>query len=70
MFDLENGIALYTMQGIWAHLLPRGMSHGISGVGAGTWGLFGSNSGDGHSKLHFIQRSQDSCLVWMDTSGI
>ena len=26
--------------------------------------------GDGHSKLHFVQRSQDSCLVMMDTSGI
>ena len=28
------------------------------------------NSGDGHSKLEFVQRRQDSCLVMMDTSGI
>ena len=26
--------------------------------------------GDGHSKLHFVQRSQDSCLVNKDNSGI
>ena len=25
---------------------------------------------DGHSKLHFVQRSQDSCLVTTDTTGI
>ena len=24
----------------------------------------------GHSNLHFVQRSQDSCLVTTDTSGI
>ena len=52
------------------HLLPRGMSHGISRVAAGTWDIFSSYSGNGHSKLHFVQRSQDSCLVRMDTSGI
>ena len=52
------------------HLLERGMCHGISRVVAGTWGIYSSYSGDGHSKLHFVQRSQDSCLVTMDTSGI
>ena len=52
------------------HLQVRGMCHGISRVAAGTWGIFSSYSGDGHSKLHFVQRSQDSCLVTMDTSGI
>ena len=46
------------------------MSHGISRAAAGTWGIFSSYSRDGHSKLHFVQRSQDSCLVRMDTSGI
>ena len=25
---------------------------------------------DGHSKLHFVQRNQDSSLVRTDTSGI
>ena len=52
------------------HLPARGMCHGISLVAAGTWGIFSSYSGDGHSKLHFVQRSQDSCLVTTDTSGI
>ena len=52
------------------HLPARGLCHGISRVAAGNWGIFSSYSGDGHSKLHFVQRSQDSCLVMMDTSGI
>ena len=56
--------------GFGPHLLPSGMSHGISRVAAGTWGVISSYSGDGHSKLHFIQRSQDSCLVRADNSGI
>ena len=51
-------------------LSPRGMSHGISRVAAGTWVVFSSYSGDGRSKLHFVQRSQDSFLVRTDTSGI
>ena len=70
MFDCEHGIALHEMQGIEPHFLAREMSHGISHAVAGTWGIFPSYSGDGHSKLHFVQRSQDSCLVVMDTSGI
>ena len=37
------------------HLPGRGMCHGISRVAAGTWGIFASYSGDGHSKLHFVQ---------------
>ena len=52
------------------HLLARGMCHVISRVAAGTLGIFSSYSGDGHSKLHLVQRSKDSCLVTMDTSGI
>ena len=52
------------------HLPARGMCHGISRVAAGTWGIFSSYSWDGHSKLHFVQGSQDSCLVMTDTSGI
>ena len=42
------------------HLLATGMSHGISKVLVGTWGIFSSYSGDGHSKLHLVQGSQDS----------
>ena len=70
MFDWEHGIALHEMQGIESHLPTRWMSHGISRVSAGTWGIFASYSGDGHSKLHIVQRNQDSCPVMMDTSGI
>ena len=42
----------------------------ISRVAAVTWGIFASYSGNGHSKLHFVQRSQESCVVMRDTSGI
>ena len=48
----------------------RGMCHGISRVAAGKCGIFSRYSGDGHLKLHFVRRSQDSSLVTMDTSGI
>ena len=70
MFNLEYDIAVHEMQEIKPHLPARVMCNGISRVGAGTWGIFSSYSGDGHSKLHFVQRSQDSCLVMTDTSGI
>ena len=52
------------------HLPARGLCHGISRVAAGPWGIFSSYSGDGHWKLHFVQTSQDSCLVMTVTSGI
>ena len=68
---IGNTELLYTQcRGFRPHLPPRGMSHGISRVAAGTWGIFSSYSVDGHSKLHFVKRSQDSCLVRMDTPGI
>ena len=70
MFDWEYGIALHAMQGIVPHLPARGMFHGISREAAGIWGIFTSYSGDGHSKLHFVQRSHDYCLVMTDSSGI
>ena len=70
MFDWEYGIALHAMQGIEPHLPARGMSQGISRVAAGTWGIFSSYSRNGLSKLNFVQRSQDTCVVMTDTSGI
>ena len=70
MFDLEYIIALQAMRGIEPHLPARGMSHGISGVAAGTWGIFSTYTGDGQPKPHFVQQSQGSCLVTTDTSGI
>ena len=50
--------------------MARGKSHGFSRGVVGTWGIFSSYGGDGHSKLEFVQRSKDSCLVMKDTSGI
>ena len=68
---IGNTILLYTKcREIKPHLPARGMCHGISRVAAGTWGIFSSYSGDGHSKVHFVQRSQESCLLTTDTSGI
>ena len=57
-------------RGIGPHLVASGKSHGFSRVAAGTWCIFSSYGGDGHLKLRFVQRSQDSCLVRMDTSVI
>ena len=51
MFDGEHGIALHAMQGIRPHFTPKGKSHVFSRVVAGTWGIFPSYSGEGHSKL-------------------
>ena len=66
----NTGLLCMQCWGIERHFPARGMSHAISRVAAGTWGIFSSYSGDGHSKLHFVQRSQDSCVVMRDTSGI
>ena len=46
------------------------MFHEIFRVAAGTWGIFSSYSGGGHTKLHFVQCSEDSSLVRTDTSVI
>ena len=46
------------------------MCHGISRVAAGTCGIFSSYSRDGHSKLHFVQRHQESCRVMRNTARI
>ena len=56
--------------GIGPHLAARGKSHGFSRVAVGTWLTFLSYGGDGHSKLVFVQRHQDCCLVTRDSSGI
>ena len=55
MFDWEQGIALHPMQVFGPHLLPRGISHGISRVAARTWGILSSYSADDRSKLQFVQ---------------
>ena len=57
-------------RGIGPHLTARLKSHGFSRVAVGTWGIFSSYSDNGHAKLVFVQRHQDSFLVMTDTSGI
>ena len=54
---------------IGPHLAARGKSHEFSRVVAGTWCIFTSYGGDGHLKLGFVQRRQDSCLVMTDSTG-
>ena len=70
MFDWVYRHALHGMQGNRAKFPRERISHTNSRVAAGTWGIFASYSGDGHLKLHFVQRSQESCVVMRDTSGI
>ena len=66
----NKGLLSMQCRGIEPHFPATGMSHTISRVAAGTWRIFASYSGDGHSKLHLVERSQDSCVVMRDTSGI
>ena len=70
MFNWNTVLLCTKCREIKPYLPARGICHGISRVAAGMWGIFSSYIGDGHSKLHFVQRIQDSCLVTTDTSGI
>ena len=56
--------------GIRPQFTAKGKSHSFSQVAAGTQGIFLSYGRDGHSKLVFVQRRLDSCLVTRDNSGI
>ena len=40
--------------GIGARLSTRGKSHGFPQIAGGTWDIFSSYGGDGHSKLLFV----------------
>ena len=57
-------------RGIAPHLTVRRKSNGISRVAVGTWGTCSSYAGDDPSKLIFVHRCPDSCLVTSDPSGI
>ena len=70
VFDWETGLLCMECRGIEPHFPARWMSHPILRVAAGTWGIYASYSGDGHSKLEFVQQSQDTCVVMRDTSII
>ena len=67
-----GNVVLLSMKcrGIGPHLAARVMSHEFSRVEAGTWCIFSSYGGDVHSKLEFVQWSQDTCLGMMDKSGM
>ena len=70
IFDWENGIALHAIQGNRASFPSEGdVSYDFSSCSKHL-GIYTSYSGDGHSKLHFVQRSQDTCAVMWDTAGI
>ena len=58
------------MKGNQPHLTAKGKTHGFSRVASSTSGIFSSYGEDDPSKLGIVQRSQDSCLVKRDTSGI
>ena len=70
MFDGEHGIALHAVQGNRASSHGEGKSHIFSRVAVGTWCTFPSYGWDGHSKLVFVQRCPDSCLVTREPSGV
>ena len=70
MVDWNTGLLCMQCSGIEPHFPARGMSHTISRVAARTWDIYTSYSRDAHSKLHFVQRSQDTCVVMRDNSGI
>ena len=53
---------------IGPHLAEMEKSNGFSRVAARTWGIFSSYGGEVHSKLEFVQWSQDTCLGMRDSS--
>ena len=62
---------LYTQcRGIRPHLAVRGKSQGSYRIAEVTLHIFSSYDGDVHSKLEFVQRSQDTCLGMTDTTGM
>ena len=70
VFDWEYRIALHAMQGNRASFPREGdVSYDFSSFGRNL-GYIRELQRDGHSKLHFVQRSQDICVVMRDTSGI
>ena len=69
VFDWNIELLSMKCRGIGPHLAAREKSHEFSRVAAGNWCIFSSYGGDGHLKLEFVQRSQDSCLVMTCTSG-
>ena len=69
---LMGNMELLCMQScrIWPHLAATAKSHGFPPVAEGTWHMISSYSGDELSKLVFVQRREDPCVVMRDTSEI
>ena len=68
VFDGEQHTILHAMQENWASTHGEGeVSYSFSSCG-GNLGYILELGGDDPSKLVFVQRSQDSCLVTRDTS--
>ena len=67
-FDGNTEILCMQCRGIGPHLATRGTTHVFSRDAVGTWDIFSSCSEDGFSKLMFVERSQDSCLIMRHTS--
>ena len=70
MFDWEYGIALLAMQWNQASSPSEGDDSYDFSSCSKNMGYISEFSGDGHSKLHFVQLSQDTCVVMRDTSEI
>ena len=70
IFDWEHGIALHAMQGNPASFhSAEDVSYDFSSCSKNLGYICELQRGC-HSKLHFVQRSQDTCIVRRDTSGI
>ena len=70
MFNSEYDIPLHEMQGNQASSPGEGyVSWDFSSCGGNLQYILKLEQG-WHSKFHFVQRIQDSCLVTTDTSGI
>ena len=68
VFDWEYGIALHAMQWNRASYPSEGdVSYDFSICGRNLWYIRELQQG---WLLHFVQRSQDTCVVMRDTSGI
>ena len=70
VFVWENTIALHAMKGNRASSRGEGEVSWVFSSCGRNLGYIHEYGGDVHSKLEFVQRSQDTCLRTTDTPGI
>ena len=70
MNDAEHGIALHAIQSNRASSCYEWEVSEFFSIYGGNLGYILEFCRDGNSKLVFVQRSQDSCLISRDSSGI